>query len=62
MPDAVWHFCRSCGYRGQFVAEADEPVRCPKCHERHVESIMRRQDVAWLKIEGKMPGKEEGIE
>lgn len=49
----TWHFCRSCGYRGQFVVKPDEPVRCPDCHKHHrPEAIMRRIDVEWLKKEG----------
>jgi len=50
MPDRpVWMFCRTCAYRGLFVADADEPIECPECHERHVEMIMVRQSIAWLK-------------
>jgi len=60
MPDAVFYFCRSCGYRGKFVTEETSKnvwgeVKCPKCYEPMV-----RQDVGWLKAEGKMTGKEEG--
>jgi len=50
MPSVFWYFCHDCGYRSQFVAAAeDKPYRCPKCHERHVESIMRRRDGGWMK-------------
>jgi DNA-directed RNA polymerase subunit RPC12/RpoP len=46
---STWYFCRTCAHRGLFVAKPDEPVRCPRCHERHVESIMKRRDVEWTK-------------
>jgi hypothetical protein len=50
MPDRpVYYFCRSCGYRGQFVAKAEEEVECPDCYKHGREkSIMRRQDVSDL--------------
>jgi len=54
MPDAIWYFCRSCGHRGRFIAQEKDIIRCPKC-----DRDMTRQDVAWAKVEGKMPGKEE---
>jgi hypothetical protein len=51
---SCFYFCRSCGYRGRFVAEADAKVECPECRKRYVTSIMRRQDVSDLtKKEGK---------
>jgi len=56
----TWYFCRTCGYRGRFVATAEDFIECPECRKRYVTTIMRRQDVGWLKAEGKMTGKEEG--
>ncbi len=51
MPDPVWYFCRTCGYRGQFVAGEKDAIECPECRKRYVTTIMRRQDVAWMKKE-----------
>lgn len=49
--NAVWMFCRSCGYRGQFVAEAELEVECPDCHKHgRPKAIMVRQDVEWTKV------------
>jgi transcription initiation factor IIE alpha subunit len=50
MPDRpCWYFCRTCAYRGQFVAKPEEEIRCPKCDK----AIMRRQDVSDLTKEVK---------
>lgn len=52
MPDrACWYFCRTCGYRGRFVIGPDVEVECPECRKRYVTTIMRRQDIEWLKKE-----------
>jgi hypothetical protein len=52
---ATWYFCRSCGYRGQFVAEEKETIECPECYKHgRDQSIMRRQDVSWLHVDGAM--------
>jgi hypothetical protein len=58
MPNrSCWHFCRFCGYRGQFVATAEDVIECPECRKRYVTTIMRRQDTQWLRVSGAM-GKE----
>ena len=45
----VFYFCRSCGYRGQFVAKPEHEVECPQCHDHgRPKAIMRRQDVSDL--------------
>ena len=52
MPDrSCFYFCRSCGYRGQFVATEEDCIECPECRKRYVTTIMRRQDVEWTKKE-----------
>ncbi|MCL5883996.1 MAG: hypothetical protein M1377_01345 [Deltaproteobacteria bacterium] len=52
MPDRpCWYFCRTCGYRGQFVAGEKDAIECPECRKRYVTTIMGRQDVEWLKKE-----------
>ena len=55
MPNTeVHYFCRSCSYRGLFVAEPEREVECPQCRKRYVTTIMRRQDVEWLHVDGAM--------
>lgn len=53
MPDrSYWMFCRACGYRGQFVADADMKVECPDCRKHYrPEAIMVRQGIEWVKEE-----------
>ena len=50
MPDrSCFYFCRTCSYRGRFVATQEDVIECPECRKRYVTTIMRRQDVAWIK-------------
>jgi len=45
----IWYFCRQCSYRGEFLAEKDDEINCPKCHDSgKPESKMVGQDIQWL--------------
>ena len=52
MPDRpCWYHCRSCGYRSLFIADENEVVECPACHDHgRDKAVMTRQDVAWTKL------------